>query len=298
MTPDVHTFADSEDIAGALAACLGARLVPVEVHRFPDGEGRVRVDTPDPERPAIVVRSLDRPDAKLVELLFTADALRRRGVSEITLVAPYLGYMRQDRSFREGEAVSQRVVGELLGSAFDRVLTVEAHLHRIATLDEVFPCRASSLSAAPLIAGWLRTQAGAVLVGPDVESAPWVTAISEASGLPAIVCAKERFGDRSVRIDVPAPPPGTHRAWIVDDVGSSGVTLQTAALGLRKLGIDEVGAVVVHALFEPGALERLRVGGVSRLLSTDTLPHATNALSVAPLLAEALVADGAVGSAA
>ena len=137
----------------------------------PDGESLVRVRVAADE--VIVVRSLHDPDAKLVPLLLAADALRRAGARRAILVAPYLPYMRQDRVFRRGEPLSQRVVGRLLGEAFDRVLTVEAHLHRTRRLGDVVTCPARSVSAAPLLARWcLAHPAVQLVVGPDEESEP------------------------------------------------------------------------------------------------------------------------------
>jgi ribose-phosphate pyrophosphokinase len=126
----VHCFPDSLVFARKLASALGASLARVALHYFPDAETRVRVE-PGTEH-ALLVRSLHDPNAKLFELLLAAAALRDSGAPSVTLVAPYLPYMRQDRAFARGEAVSQRVLGRLLGGAFDRVVCVEPHLHRIA----------------------------------------------------------------------------------------------------------------------------------------------------------------------
>jgi ribose-phosphate pyrophosphokinase len=285
---EVHAFDDSFALARRLARALGsAPPAPVLVHRFPDGESLVRV-APATRR-AILLRSLDRPDEKLVELMLAADALRRRGVRRLTLVAPYLPYMRQDRVFHAGEPISQRVVGALLGGHFDRVLTVEAHLHRIARLSEVVPGDARSLAAAPALAEWLaRSRSRPCLVGPDAESAGWVSALAERSGLPWIVGKKERLDDRRVRVELPPLPRQAHRALLVDDVASSGATLAAAARALHRAGAARVEAVVVHALFAPGALRRLAAAGVARVVSTDTVAHPSNAIGVAPLLARAL----------
>jgi ribose-phosphate pyrophosphokinase len=84
------------------------------------------------------------------------------------------------------------------------------------------------------------------------------------------------------------PERGIARAVVVDDIASSGATLASAARALRRAGIPTVDALVVHALFAPGALERIRRAGVRRIVSTDSIPHATNALSLAPLLARTL----------
>ena len=124
------------------ALCAAARAEPRRALRagahapFPDGETLVRV-THRAGAEAILVQSFNDPDRKLMPALLAADALRRAGARRVTLVAPYLAYMRQDRIFHPGEPISQRVFGQCLGRAFDRVLTVEAHLHRIHRLSDV-----------------------------------------------------------------------------------------------------------------------------------------------------------------
>jgi len=139
-----------------LAAVLGIPANEIAVHRFPDGELRVTVGPAAPT--TIVFGSLDQPNEKLIALLFAAEALRREGARRLVLVAPYLAYMRQDFAFHAGEAISQRIVGEMLARTFDRIVTVEAHLHRTATLQAVFPgIEADNLSAMPAVAAALRT---------------------------------------------------------------------------------------------------------------------------------------------
>jgi ribose-phosphate pyrophosphokinase len=283
----VNSFADSATFGRALARHLRVGCSGIVVHRFPDGESLVRVHAPA-ARHAVVVRTLNDPNAKLVDTVFAADALRRAGARRVTLVAPYLPYMRQDTVFHPGEPVSQHVIGDWLGRSFDAVFTIEAHLHRVRTLAAVVPTLAASLSAAPALAAWLqRRHSGTVVVGPDAESRPWIQAIARGAHLPWIVCEKRRLGDRSVRVHVP-PLPECRRAVIVDDIASSGATLAAVAQALRGAGVQGVEAIVVHAIFSPGALTRIRRAGVRHVLSCDTIPHPTNAIHTAALLAPAV----------
>jgi ribose-phosphate pyrophosphokinase len=46
--------------------------------------------------------------------------------------------MRQDKVFQPGEPISQLVVGRLLSTGFDRVITLEPHLHRARNLQQYF----------------------------------------------------------------------------------------------------------------------------------------------------------------
>ncbi len=281
----VHVFPDSETFGKQFADAARLAQKPVALHHFPDGETLVRVHTP-PGRHAILVRSLHHPNTKLVETLLAADALRRAGAHRVTLVAPYLPYMRQDAVFAPGEPISQYVIGDCLHRAFDRVLTLEAHLHRTMRLSDVISPRAKSHSAAPAIARWVQqTGSHVLLVGPDAESEPWIRSIARAAECPWVVGKKNRLGDRRVEIYFSALPTAT-RAVLVDDIASSGATLSAAARALRRAGFSTVDAVVVHAIFAPGAQARIARAGIRRLVSCDTIPHPTNAIAVASLLAK------------
>lgn len=283
----LHVFGDTARFGRRLARTTGLPSSPVRIHRFPDGESLVRVARPV-GRDAYLVRSLHDPNGKLVETVLAADALRRAGARTVSLIAPYLPYMRQDAVFHPGEPVSQRVIGEWLGRTFDRVLTVEAHLHRVSALRAVVR-GGRSLSAAAAIVGWLGGRADTWVVGPDAESRPWVETIARLAGMRSIVAAKRRRGDRAVAIRIPRLPAGI-RAVIVDDIASSGATIAATARALRRAGAAVVDAAVVHAIFAPGAPDRIRDAGVRRIVSCDTIPHATNAISVAPIVADAIAA--------
>jgi ribose-phosphate pyrophosphokinase len=200
--------------------------------------------------------------------------------------------MRQDRAFARGEAVSQRVLGKLLGGAFDGVVCVEPHLHRIASLSEVFACEARALSAAPAIARWLAAQGEPCwVVGPDEESEPWVRAIGKAAGMAHTVGKKRRSGDDAVEVALPPDARAPcKRAVLVDDIASSGATLAAAAGAVYAAGAQQVDAVVAHAIIAPGAEARIREARIARFVSCDTLPHPTNAIETAGLIADALLA--------
>lgn len=287
----VFAFADGRDAADRLAGILGLPRVEIELHRFPDGESRVRV--PSAARRILLYRSLDRPNDKLVELMLAASALRDSGTDRLTLVAPYLCYMRQDMAFHPGEAVSQRVVCGFLDRLFDAVVTVEPHLHRIDTLAAVFAsAQATALSATGLLAAELRgdgVDPATVLVGPDAESRQWVEALAQATGLPFLLGEKRRAGDRDIRISLPGIERVRGRpALLIDDMVSTGRTLAECATLLRAAGAAHVEALVVHALYGAEDAAALSAAGIARIRSADGVPHPSNAVPLAPLLAEAL----------
>ena len=283
-------FPEYAEQARRLSERAGLGYAEVEVHRFPDGESRARLPGDLPRR-VVFCRSLDRPNDKLVELMLTARTARELGAEHLTLVAPYLCYMRQDKAFAPGDAVSQRIVGRLLADLFDALVTVDPHLHRIDRLEEAVPvARARALTAAPLMAEFLRSELDApLLAGPDSESEQWVSAIAAGQGLDYLIGTKERLGDRRVRVRFRAPARCRNRhVVLVDDVASTGRTLEAAATALAAGGPASISVLVTHALFLEGAQERLRAVGVDQVWSSDSIPHPTNRLRLAPLLSGAL----------
>jgi ribose-phosphate pyrophosphokinase len=272
-----------------LADALGAAWEPVEVHHFPDGESKVCVPEHLPKR-VVFCRSLDRPNDKLIELLLASSRARERGAEQLTLVAPYLCYMRQDTAFRPGEAVSQRVIGRLLAEYFDELVTVDPHLHRTRTLEEAVPARraVALCAAAPLRAFLLEHTRRPFLIGPDGESAQWVHAIATPAGLDYAVGEKRRLGDHEVHITLPDVELRGREVVLVDDVASTGRTLAGAAAEIRRRGAATVRVLVSHALLVGDAEAQLSAAGVADLWSTDSVPHASNVVPLAGLLARAL----------
>jgi len=287
----IQCLPSSAGAAQRLAGRLGVGLHEIARHRFPDGELRVTVGPA--ASTVIVYASLDQPNDKLLALLFASEALRRGGAKRLVLVAPYLCYMRQDAAFHEGEAVSQKVIGRLLASAVDRLITVDAHLHRTKDIHDIFPgIEADNLSAMPAIADGLRAggfDPNTVVVGPDEESQAWVSDLAARLGAQPAVARKTRRGDRSVEITFVDPGLFAGRpALLVDDIVSSGGTLMTCAKALQAAGATTVDAVVTHALFAPELAARLFEAGIRSVKSTDSIRHPSNAIALDAVLAGAL----------
>lgn len=282
-------FADEAILAGRLAAALGCPFALIDTHDFPDGETRLRLPPALPSR-VVLLRGLQQPNAKLTQLLLAAAGARELGAQHLSLVSPYLAYMRQDMAFTPGEVVSQRHIGHLLASCFDLLVTVDPHLHRVATLDEVLPGkRGVALSAAELLGRHVAQQVpGALLLAPDEEAGQWVRRAAAVGGLDHAVCHKVRHGDRDVAVSLPDTDVRGRAVVLLDDVASTGRTLMGAARGALAQGAASVDVAVTHALFIGDALAQVHAAGVRHVWSSDCVPHSSNAVSVVPLLAAAL----------
>lgn len=279
----------NEPMAASLAGALGAPLGGLETRRFPDGESYVRLLSDVAGREVILVCTLAAPDEQFLRLVFAARTARELGAASVTLVAPYLAYMRQDKRFQSGEAVTSSHFADLISKEVDRLITVDPHLHRHKALAEIYRIPAVALHAAPLLADWIKREVERpIIIGPDIESEQWVSDVASRAGAPYVVLQKERHGDRSVEVAVSDLNTWRDRQPVlIDDIVSSGRTMIEASQGLIAQGLKRPVCLAVHALFVEDAFTRLSELA-QRIVSTDCVPHPSNLISVGRLIAEAL----------
>jgi ribose-phosphate pyrophosphokinase len=285
----IASMPGNETFAARLAAETGVALGEVETRFFPDGETYVRLRFEPRGKRVDFVCTLARPDARFLPLVFAADAARELGATQVNLIAPYLGYMRQDRRFHEGEAVTSRAFARRLSQTFDSLVTVDPHLHRYPALSAVYDIPAIALSAAPLIGDWIRRETpNALVIGPDIEAEQWASAVAARAQAPHVSLRKERLGDREVRITLPDLTAYAGRPVVlVDDIASSARTLLVAAKAVMEAGFGKPVCAVVHPIFAENSYQRLRQAA-SAIVSSDSIEHPSNAIPLAPLVATAL----------
>jgi ribose-phosphate pyrophosphokinase len=289
MKPLVLSMPGYEQPAARLSEALGAERGELAVRSFPDGESHVRLVTPVRGREVIVVCGLERPDPKVVPLLFALETARELGAARTGLVAPYLCYMRQDRAFQEGEAVAARLFAKVLSRSLDWLVTVDPHLHRIHDLAEIYTVPASVVHAAPAVAAWIQQHVQRpLLVGPDVESEQWVSDVAARAGAPWISLRKTRRGDRDVEVSVPDVERWKdHVPVLIDDIVSTGRTLLETLGHLGRAGMRAPVCVVVHGLFVEGADQALVQAGAA-VVTCNSVAHPTNRIDLVPALAQAV----------
>ncbi|WP_191966972.1 MULTISPECIES: ribose-phosphate diphosphokinase [Marinobacter] len=280
---------ESHPLREKLCDQLGLEQGRLEFRRFPDGETYLRVDTPVSGARCIVLADLSNPDARYLAHLFLFETLRELGASSVGLVAPYLCYMRQDRRFQDGEAVTSAVFARSLLRHIDWLITVDPHLHRYHALGEIYSVPTQVVQGAPALAGWLRGQSDLLLVGPDAESEQWVASIAQASSHPYVIGAKQRLGDRRVEVALPDISRYQGRtAIIIDDVISSGRTVGECVKALRSQGMEAILCAAVHGIFAEASDQYLLDTGLQALVTTNTIPHRTNGIDISELLAPSI----------
>jgi ribose-phosphate pyrophosphokinase len=288
-TPLVVAMPGNDAMAQRLAQALKADIGAIELRAFPDGETYLRFLTDVAGRTLVMVCTLDRPNEKILPLLFAAATARELGAAQVGLVAPYLAYMRQDRRFKPGEAVTSREVARLLSDAFAWLVTVDPHLHRYGALADIYRIPTRVVHAAPVISRWIGAHVQRpLIVGPDVESEQWVAAVARDAGAPYAVLEKVRRGDRDVEISLARLSSLDGRTPVlVDDMISSGRTMLAAVRQLRERGATTPVCIAVHGLFADRSDALLAEAG-ARVVTSNSIPHGTNAIDVAGLLANSI----------
>lgn len=277
-------FCGSSDktLANKVANYFNVTLSKVEIHKFSDGEKRVRIVERVIDQDCIVFQNrFASADCLYMESFFLIDALKRSRAKSVTLVLPYLAYQRQDHLFREGESVSLEVIRDILNAlGLDRLITFDLHSIKTAS---VFNFEVSHLLANKLFIEQIKNLSAGnqslLLVSPDGGGVRRVKEISRITGIPYVYILKNRdliTGAITAEEKIETIP----REWfnaklkialIIDDMITSGATIAKAAEVMRKNGADKVVSFATHAVFSSGSEKNLKGASLNEVFVTDTL---------------------------
>jgi ribose-phosphate pyrophosphokinase len=273
-----------------IAKTLGYEAGTLHFHTFPDGETSVVIETDIDDREIIFLATLDRPNTKILPLIFATETARALGARKIGLVAPYLSYMREDKQFQPGESITARYFSKLLSSYVDWLITIDPHLHRIHQLSEVYSIPTKVLHAAEPVTNWIKEHVkNPLVIGPDQESEQWVAGIAEKLNAPYLLLSKNRKGDRSIEVILPSIEDYRHCTPIlIDDIISSGRTLIEPIRQIIDKGANAPICIGTHAVFADHAYEDLLAAGAAQVVTCNTIQHVSNGIDVGGIIAEAL----------
>ena len=293
-------------VAGPASSALGAEVsellhvpaIAYDCRRFPDGETEIDLRDSVRGRDVYVLQSTNPPvDQHLIELLLLADACRRAGAARLTGVIPYFGYARQERRV-ERRSLGARVAANVVAAgAFDRLMLIDPHT---AAIEGFFDVPMDQLTAVPLLADAARRWVGddSVVVAPDLGAVKRAREYSERLHVPMAFVHKTRLSGHEVEAHGVIGDVRHRVPLIVDDMVSTGGTIEAAVGALRGAGaLEPMTVVVTHALLVGHAREIFGRLPIARLIATDTVPVECapglpiQVTSVAPLIAAAVRRD-------
>lgn len=295
----MYVFAGSASVSLArkIASGLNEPLGDVEIKHFANDEMRVWVKTTNPGRTAVVVQAFSAPvDSNIVEFCFLTDALYRLGVHDITAVIPWLGYSKQDKVFRPGEALSVKVVAKMIQVVpLSKIITFD--LHNLAILG-FFDIPVTNISAQPLFIEYFkkRISSDTVVVAPDEGAVKNSTSFAGALGLPVAYMNKSRdLVTGKVAVWGISRNVAGADILIIDDMIATGSTLAETAKYLKKEKVKSIAVAATHHLYVPGAEAIIEKNGIDEVVVTDTVSRPESekseklkVLTVAPLLSRSL----------
>ena len=294
MTFTVISGSANPSLADSIAHILGVTPCRRTLQRFADGELHVEIEDSVRGHDLYIVQPTSPPpDEHLMEMLFLADACRRAGAARLTAVVPYFGYARQDRRASGREAVGAGVVATLIeASGFARVVAVDLHAPEI---EGFFRIPLEHLSATKMLAEAVQPVGDSVIVAPDLGAVKLAELYQSYLNLPVVVIHKTRVSGSEVTLRSIIGEVKGHVPIVVDDMITTGGTIEAAVKGLLEAGCTpDVSVVATHALFVGPAVPRLQALPIRQLIATDSvdtsaeLPAHFQVVNVAPLIADAI----------
>ncbi|MBK9769878.1 MAG: ribose-phosphate pyrophosphokinase [Candidatus Obscuribacter sp.] len=285
------------ELAREVAEHLGLTLTPLRISPFSDGEIYVQLQESVRGVDCLVIQPTCSPvNENLMELLILLDALKRASAGRITVVMPYYGYGRQDRKAAGREAITAKLIADLLTtSGAQRVVALDLHAPQIMGF---FNILVDHLYASPVLLDHIRSLnlKDIVLVSPDVGGVSRTRAFAKKlDDAPIAIIDKRRTKHNVAEVMSVVGDVEGKTAIMVDDMVDTAGTLVKGAELLIKEGAKQVYACATHAVLSGPANERLDKSPIERLIVTNSIPHDTAnvsnkivQLSVAKLLGEAI----------
>jgi len=298
------------ELAEEVSHALGVELVPTSAYDFANSEIYVRFEESVRGADAFVMQShTANVNQWIMEQLIMVDALKRASAKQITVVAPFYGYARQDKKGRGREPISARLIADLFKTAgADRIMSVDLHT---AQIQGFFDGPVDHLWALPLLADYVGKRvdrSNITIVSPDAGRVRVADLWSDRLGAPLAIIHKRRDPTvpNQVKVHEVVGDVRGRTCVLVDDLIDTAGTIVQAAEALKANGAADVIATSTHAVLSGPAVDRLKNSPISELVVTNTLPISEaqtfpqlTVLSIAPLIARAIrevFDDGSVTS--
>jgi len=269
--------------------------VPIEFRTFPDGEVCPRIPQIDGYSHVYIFNRLDYatfyPNRHLMEYYFLDRALEDMGIERRDMIMPYLPYGRQDKMFRLGEPFSLRYILELFASSgVSRIYTLMAHIPRLSGIVENKNMRVVNINVRDKLTEYISSirSSNPFIIGPDGESRRWVEDISSKMGVDYAVLDKRRdFSTDDVRTTGDIPSLNGKDVYIVDDILSTGKTVENAIRMVQEKNPASINVVAVHGIFSNGAIDMLSKYDIS-LVTSNTIKNPFSSLKMEDIISRAI----------
>lgn len=290
MSQMLFSLLAENKLSEKLIRYLNCEQGEVVLHQFPDEENALTIKSPVENKHILLLVDLDKPNQKILTLIFFAELAKELGAKHITLIAPYLAYMRQDKRNSLADSLGAKYFAQLISRYFDSIITIEPHLHQYKTLDEIYSIPSMALHPTTQVAAWIKAHVDKpLIIGPDAGATEWANQIAQIIDAPAIALQKIRTSDREVAIQL--PPMEKFKDYtpvLVDDLISTGRTMIEAVKKLNDIQMKQATCIAVHGVFAGNAYEELLASKVSKVVTCNTIKHQSNEIDLTELITDYL----------
>lgn len=232
------------------------------------------------------------PNEAFMRMLIVGDALARASVAGITLVIPFMSYLRQDRKEKNDRVpITARLIANLIESnrAIRDIITIDMHTDQAQGF---FSIPVDNLSSKLLFVEELKRRLGeemstALVVSPDFGSAKRADKFAKAlGGLGKSLIEKRRTGpNKSEVVAVIGEPVDGRIILMNDDMIDTAGTIMNAAEALLREPHNAKKAYIMatHGLFSADAKERCASSNIP-ILTTNSIPRSAAYLTENPWL--------------
>jgi len=279
----------SKDLGKRIARRLKAPYVEAKTRVFPDGESKITFGHIPKNSIVLVVQSTYPPvDTNLLQALSIISQVRKVS-SKIYAIIPYMGYARQDRQFLSGEVVTMSIVAKMIQAAGAKKIVV-VDIHSKTALNH-FKIPKENVSAIPELAKYFKKMKlkNALVVSPDMGGSLRAKKFASLLNIGFIALKKSRNRNtgkvliQSSKVDVRGKD-----LILVDDIISTGGSIIKAAQFLKRQKCKRVFVACTHGLFVEGAEKKIKKAGVSRIISTNTIPRGTSKVDISGVIVDSI----------
>ena len=279
----------SKDLGKRIARRLKAPYVEAKTRVFPDGESKITFGRIPKNSVVLVVQSTYPPvDTNLLQALSIISQARNVS-SKIYAVIPYMGYARQDKQFLSGEVVTMSLVARMLRAAGAKKVVV-VDIHSKTALNH-FKIPKENVSAIPELAKYFKKMKlkNALVVSPDMGGSLRAKKFAALLNTSFITLKKSR-NRKTGKVVIQSSKVDVHGKdlILVDDIISTGGSIIKAAQFLKRQKCKQVFVACTHGLFVGDAEKRIKKAGVSRIISTNTIPRNTSKVDVSGVIADSI----------
>jgi len=267
----IFSGSKSKNLAERISEMVDVPLGKIQIDRFSDGEILPLFRESVRGEDIFFISNTSSSDL-IMETLLVIDAAKRSGCRSFTLVSPYMGYSRQDKSDHLRSSIGSKVLADILEKVgMSCIISIDLHASAIQGFYNV---PVIHLNGNKIFIDYIRLleldnmcilspDQGAVRRASDFcKSFPDATfsMINKKRIKPNEIHSMELVGDVTGK-----------NVIIVDDMADTLGTLKKASELIMENGAISVRAITTHGILSGNAIDNLNNSKISELLISDTI---------------------------